>query len=154
MPQATIGQLRKALLLPVHVSDIIEMSDSNKNYTCTFTYVISAPPSACRNIQVIDSLTTSKALTVQWTRPQTIGRDDFYYNIHFKLSAGAIGDYVQHNTLPYKDSNTSSVYTVGDLIPYTSYRVRVSVHNGVSDQHTEQSMCQTTATTSEYVTVN
>ena len=130
------------------------------NLFCDYTLVkllakliffITAPPSACRNLAVSDSSTHNK-LTVTWNRPSTTGRTDFYYNIYYSSSEDE-GKFTQHNTNHrYVVSTLNISYTLTGLDPFTSYTIRVTVHNGVSDQDAAGKVnrqCEVTTTTSK-----
>ena len=112
---------------------------------------ITAPPSACRNLAVSDSSTHNK-ITVTWNRPSTTGRDDFYYNIYYSSSEDE-GKFTKHNiNHRYFMSSYEVSYTLTGLDPFTSYTIRVTVHNGVSDQDPTGKLsrqCEVTTATSK-----
>ena len=111
---------------------------------------ITAPPSACRNLAVSDSSTHNK-ITVTWNGPSTTGRTDFYYNIYYS-SPEDEGKFTQHNRHRYFMSLYTVSYTLTGLDPFTSYTIRVTVHNGVSDQDAAGKVnrqCEVTTTTSK-----
>ena len=90
----------------------------------------SGPPSACTNIQLVHR--TDASFTISWSRPEIIGRDDFFYRVLYS-DPDRIGEFITEND---NITNNSTVvhYTVSGLIPLTSYIVRVTTHNAVSDQ--------------------
>ena len=72
------------------------------------------------------------AITIQWTNPAHCGgRSDCYYNIRVND-----GPPVQHTPNSFQ-SNPQETYIVENLQPDTTYSITVSIHNGVSDQDTE-----------------
>ena len=116
---------------------------------------ITAPPSACRNLAVSDSSTHNK-ITVTWNRPSTTGRTDFYYNIYYSSSEDE-GKFTQHNRHRYFMSSYTVSYTLTGLDPFTSYTIRVTVHNGVSDQDAAGKVnrqCEVTTTTGKLLHVH
>ena len=91
-----------------------------------------APPSTCLNLAVNDTPNRNQ-LTVTWNRPDHPGRDDYYYNVYYS-STGDEGTFIQHNQVPYAVKEYAVSYTLTGLDPFTSYTIRVTVNNGVSDQ--------------------
>ena len=67
-----------------------------------------------------------------WEDPEVTGRPDFYYIIEYSDPDDA-SIYHRHN----KDGVKGNSYTLDNLRPDTIYIIRVSVHNGVSDQDSE-----------------
>jgi hypothetical protein len=68
-----------------------------------------------------------------WGQPLITGRDDFYYNIHYSNPDHA-GNFSLHNSNPLTTTSPVVRYSVSGLQPQTRYTIRVSVHNGVSEQ--------------------
>ena len=93
----------------------------------------SAPPTAVRNLRnTTRSVTT---LTVQWDRPTTIGRDDYYYVVEYSDSDNN-GTFIT-SIDNFRNTATTVTYEITGLTSATEYTIRVSVHNGVSDQDPE-----------------
>ncbi len=74
---------------------------------------------------------TNTRVTLSWTRPEG---DDCYYSIEY--SDPNTGSFILSNGNYVKSALTVS-YTVPNLHPNTPYTIRVTTHNGVSDQDTE-----------------
>lgn len=94
--------------------------------------IFAAPPSACQDITIEES-TSYDSLSVRWNRPLTTGREDFYYDIFYRLSDD--NNFVQHNTLPYVDHALSVSYSIDGLSALKVYIIKVIARNGVSSQH-------------------
>ncbi len=77
---------------------------------------------------------TSTSVSLSWTRPEVTGRDDFYYSIEY--SDPNTGSFILSNG-NYVNSALTVSYPVPNLHPNTPYTIRVTTHNGVSDQDTE-----------------
>ena len=75
-------------------------------------------------------------MTVRWTRPEVIGRSDFYYTLQYS-DPDNIGEFLPANPIKIVNSALSVSHTVTGLQPNTAYTIRVTSHNGVSDQDTE-----------------
>jgi len=90
-------------------------------------YVSIEPPTAVRNLRVTD--TTSNSITLQWDPPFRTGRQDYYYVVEYS-DPDDIARYIRHNT----NNLTSTFYTLDHVRSVTTYLIRVSVHNSVSDQ--------------------
>ena len=76
------------------------------------------------------TVVSSTSIAVNWSSPtETGGRSDLYYQVEYSdpENLGGFTGAVYLNEL-----TTSHTFTA--LRPYTSYCIRVSVHNGVSDQ--------------------
>ena len=104
---------------------------------------MTAPPSARRNIQVIQR--TANHITLRWKRPIDIGRNDFYYVIEY-----SDGDTTGEHSIENKMDYVQEVIT--GLKPDTSYEFTVTVNNGVSDHDTRNDYlrrCELTARTME-----
>ncbi len=89
-----------------------------------------APPGPLRNLRT--TTITATSVTLSWTKPEVTGRDDFYYSIEY--SDPNTGSFILSNG---NYVNSALSYTVPNLCPYTPYTIRVTTHNGVSDQDTE-----------------
>ena len=100
---------------------------------------LSGPPSACTNLAV-QSKTSSSAI-IRWNRPETVGRPDYYYNVYVS-DPDRVNTFIQDNNQDYVDGRSRPTYSVSGLRPHTSYVIRVSVHNGVSDQDPNEQMRQ------------
>ena len=87
------------------------------------------PPSAIIDLRVAD--TTDTTITITWNWPTTTGRSDFFYRV-FQSDPNQLGRFIlsRDNLV---DQGSTVRYEVTGLIPFTSYILRVSVHNGVSD---------------------
>ena len=71
------------------------------------------------------------SITVHWTQPADLGgRSDLFYQVKHS-NPDKFGSFI---TDTYDLSGTATSYTVTGLTPYTQYCVRVTAHNGVSDQ--------------------
>lgn len=84
------------------------------------------PPTAVHNLRVVSTTTTS--ISIQWDLPLVTGRPDYFYNVEYS-SPDDILQYIQHNQ---EKITTTRIYHVTGLQPFTTYVIRVSVHNGVS----------------------
>ena len=80
---------------------------------------------------MFEERTRANTITVRWERPEITGRDDFYYNIFYSVDNQT---FTQHNTRPYAKQNLLVDYSLSGLRPLTSYTIRVTAENGVSDQ--------------------
>ena len=76
--------------------------------------------------------TTSTSITIAWEDPEDVGRPDYYYVIEYSDPDDA-SIYHRHNENGIQGNN----YTLDNLRPYTIYIIRVTVHNGVSNQDPE-----------------
>ena len=81
-----------------------------------------------RNLRAESSSETE--VVVRWDAPDEPGRTDYYYSV----SRSIPGDIGNFQTLKDRLTNTASTVTfvVTNLVPFTDYIIRVSVHNGVS----------------------
>ena len=92
------------------------------------------PPTACTDLMV-DSRTNT-TVVVTWRRPTVTGRPDYFYRVEVSevdLSDPRVNAFNEHNS-NLVNRNIQPTYTVSPLVPHTFYVIRVSVHNGVSDQ--------------------
>ena len=109
---------------------------------CVFN---SGPPSACTGLTV--DRTRKNSITVRWNRPAITGREDYYYNIHHS-NPDLPGNFTKFNANPHISTSHFLKYTVSGLRPLTNYTIRVTIHNGVSDQDPggeEKRWCEVTA---------
>ena len=105
-----------------------------------------APPTAVRNLGVESSSETE--VVVRWDAPDEPGRTDYYYSV----SRSIPGDLINFQTLNDRLKNTASTVTfvVTNLVPFTAYIIRVSVHNGVSQNNSaNDQLREVTASTNE-----
>ena len=102
--------------------------------TIAHSLIYSAPPGPVRNLRVTRVIDTS--VTVTWTRPVVTGRSDFYYTLQYS-DPDNIGALLP--VPPRRIDNQALTVTVPitGLQPNTPYTIRVTSHNGVSDQDTE-----------------
>ena len=94
----------------------------------------SAPPGPVRDLRAIE--VTSTSVTVRWTRPEVTGRSDFYYTLQYS-DPDNVGVFLTANPMRIVNFALSVSHTITGLQPYTTYTIRVTSHNGVSDQDTE-----------------
>ncbi len=95
--------------------------------------------------------TRANSIRIEWERPLITGRDDYYYNILYS-DPDQPGTFVQHNPNPLVKSSPIVGYSVSGLSPLTSYTIRVTVLNGVSEQDRggeEGRRCEVNATTGD-----
>ena len=86
----------------------------------------------------------NKSVTVTWTRPEEICRNDFYYIVEYS-DPDNYGNFLLADRLNTRYFNSAPTVTYRvptissglSLRPYTNYTIRVTVHNGVSDQDVE-----------------
>ena len=114
-----VSQVAKVLFLKRFQLSLIS------HHTCT------APPSACRNIQLVQGRTRGNTITVHWERSDITGRDDLYYNIFYSEDNQT---FTQHNSRPYVKQYAVVDYSVSGLQPLTTYTIRVIPENGASDK--------------------
>ena len=87
------------------------------------------PPSAPPNLRLNEQ---STSIAVSWSSStETGGRSDVYYKVEFS-DPNVPGTFVARYT-------RSTSYAITALEPHTSYCIRVSAHNGVSDQDPDRS---------------
>ena len=98
--------------------------------TCYIQCHPSGPPTACTNLRVESR--TNTTVNIRWNRPAIIGRPDYFYSVDVS-DPDRVNAFVEDNS-NYRDTRVRPTYSVSPLVPHTSYVIRVSVHNGVSDQ--------------------
>ena len=95
-----------------------------------FSICPTEPPSAPHNLRLTEQATS---IYVRWSSPtETGGRSDLYYQVEYS-DPDAPWTFIARYT-------RSTSYTVTGLEPHTSYCIRVSAHNGVSDQDPDRSL--------------
>ena len=94
----------------------------------------SAPPGPVQDLRTTTVTITS--VTIQWTRPEVTGRSDFYYTLQY-TDPDNVGVFLTANPMRIVNFALSVSHTITGLQPYTTYTIRVTSHNGVSDQDTE-----------------
>ena len=88
------------------------------------------PPSEPREVSLNPQ---TNSITVSWRRPADLGgRSDLFYQVEHS-DPDDFGSYIT-DTDNLNGSPSRPSYTVTGLRPYTQYCVRVTAHNGVSDQ--------------------
>ena len=93
-------------------------------YCAMLTVFLIEPPSAPRNVR---STAQKTSISISWSAPaQTGGRTDLFYEVK-RSNPDNLGSYTDTH---YTDSN----YVFSDLRSFTDYCIRVTAHNGVSDQ--------------------
>ena len=95
--------------------------------------LIIEPPSKPRDLHNISK--TSTSLSVEWSTPAYLGeRDDLYYTVEYSdPRPDKVGVMIPMQC--GEDCLTGTSCTVTGLQPATTYVVRVTAHNGVSDQN-------------------
>ena len=92
------------------------------------TLLLTEPPQAPNSMAV--SAASARNIVITWSPPaQTGGRSDLYYTVEHS-DPDRLGQYI--GTTCKGSSSTSHTFT--GLRPDTQYCIRVSAHNGVSDQ--------------------
>ena len=99
-----------------------------------FLFLCAAPPGPIQDLRT--TTVTSTSLTVRWTRPKVTERSDFYYTLQYS-DPDNIGEFLPAIPSMIVNSALSVSHTITGLRPYTTYTIRVTSHNGVSDQDTE-----------------
>ena len=90
---------------------------------------LTEPPNSPHNLRLNEQSTN---IAVSWSpSTETGGRSDLYYQVEYS-DPDAPGTFIAR----YTQSNS---YTITGLEPHTSYCIRVSAHNGVSDQDPDRS---------------
>ena len=70
------------------------------------------------------------SITVSWSEPaENGGRDDLFYQVEHSIP-GNVNFFTDSEYV----GGGSTSHTVMDLKPFTEYCIRVTAHNGVSDQ--------------------
>ena len=113
-------------------------------------YLHTEPPSPPRSV----SLTPQQSsITVRWSAPSDNGgRTDLYYEVDIS-DPDNLGSYIGTVYL----SGRSTSRTISGLRPFTHYCVRVTAHNGVSDQDPNgqhlrrEEQCTRTLTAGTYI---
>ena len=82
---------------------------------------------------------TDTAITVSWTPPATRGRGDFSYEVHHSDPENLGGDFIRAHDDNLVDGN-AEMFAVSGLVPFTSYIIRVTTRNGVSDQDADNAI--------------
>lgn len=82
---------------------------------------------------------TATDLTVEWKRPDFTGREDFYYSVYYRELTNLSGITLS----PHVNSSDYLYYTIRGLQPLTQYLVKITVHNGVSNQDMENDTSRT-----------
>ena len=90
---------------------------------------LAEPPQAPNSIVV--SAASARSIRVTWSHPgQTGGKSNLYYTVEHSDPDDPLGQYIG---ITCKGSSSTS-HTFTGLKPHTEYCIRVSAHNGVSDQ--------------------
>ena len=93
---------------------------------------LAGSPSAPLNLEPIGY--TDSSITIRWEAPyENGGRSDLYYQVHHSDPV-IPGLMIEANCTRNEECLTDTVCTITGLQPATTYFVRVSAHNGVSDQ--------------------
>ena len=97
-------------------------------YCFSLNLISTAPPTAVRNLILVSS--TDTGLVVSWEAPEEPGRTDYYYTVSRSVpsSLGAFKTVEDHLI----NGQATVTFSLTNLIPFTDYIIRVSVHNGVS----------------------
>ena len=98
------------------------------------TTTISGPPGRVTALEVIAK--TDTTITVSWQRPTLTGRRDYFYRVFFSSLLGRLS--LARDSLEDRWSRVE--FTVDGLIPNTLYIIRVTTHNGVSDQDLDNAL--------------
>ena len=111
------------------------------------------PPSTPRSLSLNPQ---QSSITVRWSAPADLGeRRDLYYQVEIS-DPDNLGSYT--GTVFLRGSTTSR--TISSLRPHTQYCVRVTSHNGVSDQDPDREHlrtveeCTTTLEARKYTTLS
>ena len=97
-----------------------------------FLSLVIEPPSKPLNLHNISK--TSTSLSVEWSPPEYLGeRDDLYYTVEYSdPRPDRVGEMIQAQC--GEGCLTGTSCNITGLWPATTYVVRVTAHNGVSDQ--------------------
>ena len=99
-------------------------------FMCSNTFKLVEPPSEPREVSLNSQ---TNGITVSWRRSADLGgRSDLFYQVEHS-DPDDFGSYIT-DTDNLNGSPSRPGYTVTGLRPYTQYCVRVTAHNGVSDQ--------------------
>ena len=126
------GELSLRVILIVDVINLISLLS-----------FMTAPPSACHNIQLLQR--TDTQIMLRWAKPVNTGRNDYYYQIEY-----SDGETTGQHSLTSRMDYVLEVIT--GLKPDTNYKFTITVNNGVSDQDTRNEYlrrCELTTTTME-----
>ena len=78
-------------------------------------------------------------MQMDWSPPTDDGgRSDLYYEVKHS-DPQTLGSFSPPTYLP----NSTTTYVISNLTPFTQYCVRVTAHNGVSDQDTDRTHLRT-----------
>ena len=120
-------------------------------YWCLFFLPLLAdPPSAPLGLTQTES--TDNSLSISWNRPVSDGgRSDLFYRVLYSdPDPDKVGVMIEANcTQSFNRCVTEHECTITDLQPATKYVVRVSAHNGVSDQNEGGALARLTQVTLE-----
>ncbi len=94
---------------------------------------LTAPPGPVTDLKT--TANTSTSVTLEWTRPEVTGRDDFYYTYQIFDPDRILRDTAVR--LPYTASSPKITFQVTSLRPVTPFTFRITTHNGVSDEDKE-----------------
>ena len=113
-----------------------------------FYKFIAGPPSECTDLAIVSASETEVSLS--WSRPSIIGRDDFYYEVHVS-DPSRPGEFTLVNER-LVDTSATVTYTISNLLASQAYRFRVTAHNMVSDQDSVNNhlrRCEVSGSTSQ-----
>ncbi len=94
---------------------------------------LTAPPGPVTDLKT--TANTSTSVTLEWTRPEVTGRDDFYYTYQIIDRDHILPDTPRR--LSFTASSPTITYTEDRLRPVTPFTFRITTHNGVSDEDKE-----------------
>ncbi len=94
---------------------------------------LTAPPGPITDLKT--TANTSTSVTLEWTRPEVTGRDDFYYTYQIFDPDHILPDTPRR--LSFNASSPTITYTEDRLRPVTPFTFRIITHNGVSDEDKE-----------------
>ena len=94
---------------------------------------LTAPPGPVTDLKT--TANTSTSVTLEWTRPEVTGRDDFYYTYQIFDPDHILPDTPRR--LSFTASSPTITYTEDRLRPVTPFTFRIITHNGVSDEDKE-----------------
>jgi hypothetical protein len=103
------------------------ISEGNRN-----AYVSSTEPPSMP-LDLDDTATTDTSISIRWRRPESDGgRHDLYYRVHYS-DPDSVGVMLEAECVNVCQTRTCTC-TIRGLRAATAYVIRVSAHNGVSDQ--------------------